>query len=175
VATPAEPRFQVAAPSIERVSLAAVLPSQPTLALPSACAWDRAASFLFRFEAAINPQVLAHHIAGLGSDSQPGGNMEGKEARLGIVNSALFATITTDASCGAVNSMHDSFTPIGGLVPLLNILSGEVIFGGGRGRVHRVHGPDAHERHQLERRASPQGRGRFGQVVDFQSGQRDSA
>ena len=61
---------------------------------------------------------------------QPGGNMEGKEARFGITNSALFATVTTDASCGAVNSMHDSFTPLGGLVPLVNILLGEVIFGG---------------------------------------------
>ena len=58
------------------------------------------------------------------------GNMEGKEVRFGIGDSALFATITTDASCGAVNSMHDSFTPIGGSVPLLNIMLGEVIFGG---------------------------------------------
>ena len=58
------------------------------------------------------------------------GNMEGKEVRFGIFNSALFATITTDASCGAVNSMHDSFTPLGGLVPLFNIQLGEVIFGG---------------------------------------------
>jgi K+-transporting ATPase ATPase A chain len=58
------------------------------------------------------------------------GNMEGKEVRFGIFNSALFATITTDASCGAVNAMHDSFTPIGGLVPLFNIETGEVIFGG---------------------------------------------
>jgi K+-transporting ATPase ATPase A chain len=58
------------------------------------------------------------------------GNMEGKEVRFGIFNSALFATITTDASCGAVNAMHDSFTPIGGLVPLFNIQTGEVIFGG---------------------------------------------
>ena len=56
--------------------------------------------------------------------------MEGKEVRFGIANSALFATVTTDASCGAVNSMHDSFTPIGGLVPLFNIMTGEVIFGG---------------------------------------------
>ena len=56
--------------------------------------------------------------------------MEGKEVRFGIANSALFATITTDASCGAVNSMHDSFTPIGGLVPLVNIQLGEVVFGG---------------------------------------------
>jgi len=56
--------------------------------------------------------------------------MEGKEVRFGLANSALFATITTDASCGAVNSMHDSFTPLGGLVPLVNIMLGEVIFGG---------------------------------------------
>jgi K+-transporting ATPase ATPase A chain len=59
-----------------------------------------------------------------------GGNMEGKEVRFGVADSALFATITTDASCGAVNSMHDSYTPIGGLVPLANIATGEVIFGG---------------------------------------------
>ncbi len=61
------------------------------------------------------------------------GNMEGKEVRFGIFNSALFATITTDASCGAVNSMHDSFTPLGGFVPLFNIQLGEIIFGGVRG------------------------------------------
>jgi K+-transporting ATPase ATPase A chain len=61
---------------------------------------------------------------------QPGGNMEGKEVRFGIVNSALFATVTTDASCGAVNSVHDSFTPLGGMVPLVNIMLGEVVFGG---------------------------------------------
>jgi K+-transporting ATPase ATPase A chain len=60
----------------------------------------------------------------------PGGNMEGKEVRFGIANSALFATVTTDASCGAVNSIHDSFTPLGGMVPLVNIMLGEVIFGG---------------------------------------------
>src|SRR5262244_3092783 len=64
------------------------------------------------------------------TDTQPGGNMEGKETRFGIVQSALFATVTTDASCGAVNSMHDSYTPLGGLVPLFNIQTGEVIFGG---------------------------------------------
>ncbi len=62
--------------------------------------------------------------------TQPDGNMEGKEVRFGIFNSALFATITTDASCGAVNSMHDSFTPVGGLVPLFNIQLGEIVFGG---------------------------------------------
>jgi len=61
---------------------------------------------------------------------QPGGNMEGKEVRFGIANSALFATVTTDASCGAVNSMHDSFMPLGGMVPLANIMLSEVIFGG---------------------------------------------
>lgn len=64
------------------------------------------------------------------TDTQTGGNMEGKEVRFGIANSALFATVTTDASCGAVNSMHDSLTPLGGLVPLTNILLGEVVFGG---------------------------------------------
>src|SRR6266566_4231254 len=61
---------------------------------------------------------------------QSGGNMEGKEVRFGIVNSALFTTVTTDASCGAVNSMHDSYTPLGGMVPLINIMLGEVVFGG---------------------------------------------
>jgi K+-transporting ATPase ATPase A chain len=64
------------------------------------------------------------------SKKQSGGNMEGKEVRFGIANSALFATATTDASCGAVNSMHDSFTPLGGLVPLANIMLSETIFGG---------------------------------------------
>jgi len=75
-------------------------------------------------ESAGNP--IAHQ---LGVDSA-GGNMEGKEVRFGIFDSALFATITTDASCGAVNSMHDSFTPLGGFVPLFNIQMGEIIFGG---------------------------------------------
>ena len=69
----------------------------------------------------------------------PGGNMEGKEVRFGIANSALFATVTTDASCGAVNGWHDSFTPLGGLVPLVNIMLGEVIFGGvGAGHVRHA-------------------------------------
>ncbi len=63
------------------------------------------------------------------SEFQPGGNMEGKEVRFGIANSALFTTVTTDASCGAVNTMHDSLTPLGGMVPLANILLGEIIFG----------------------------------------------
>jgi potassium-transporting ATPase potassium-binding subunit len=77
-------------------------------------------------------QAEAHgnpRLAALGLD-QACGNLEGKEARFGIFNSALFATVTTDASCGAVNAMHDSFTPLGGLVPLFNIHLGEVIFGG---------------------------------------------
>jgi potassium-transporting ATPase potassium-binding subunit len=75
-------------------------------------------------EAAGNP---IHQKLGIAAAD---GNMEGKEVRFGIFNSALFATITTDASCGAVNAMHDSFTPLGGLVPLFNIETGEVIFGG---------------------------------------------
>ncbi len=74
-----------------------------------------------------NPLLAADQHA---SAMQAGGNMEGKEVRFGIANSALFATVTTDASCGAVNGMHDSFTPLGGLVPLVNIMLGEVIFGG---------------------------------------------
>ena len=65
-----------------------------------------------------------------GKETRPAGNFEGKETRFGIANSALWATVTTDTSCGAVNSMHDSFTPLGGLVPLTNIKLGEVIFGG---------------------------------------------
>ncbi len=64
------------------------------------------------------------------SEQQGGGNMEGKEVRIGIANSALFTTVTTDASCGAVNNMHDSLTPLGGLVPLVNIMLGEIVFGG---------------------------------------------
>ena len=64
------------------------------------------------------------------SATQSGGNMEGKEIRFGLANSALFATMTTDASCGAVNSMHDSYTPLGGMVPLSNIMLSEVVFGG---------------------------------------------
>jgi len=75
-------------------------------------------------EANGNPRL---HSLGL---DPAGGNMEGKEVRFGIFNSALFATITTAASCGAVNSMHDSFTPLGGMVPLVNIQLGEVVFGG---------------------------------------------
>jgi len=77
-----------------------------------------------------NPLLTQQGIMSSATGGQPGGNMEGKEVRFGIAQSALFATVTTDASCGAVNAMHDSFTPIGGLVPLFNIMTGEVIFGG---------------------------------------------
>jgi len=76
------------------------------------------------------PNPLMHNVDQHASLTQSGGNMEGKEVRFGIANSALFATVTTDASCGAVNSMHDSFTPLGGLVPLTNIMLGEIVFGG---------------------------------------------
>jgi K+-transporting ATPase ATPase A chain len=81
-------------------------------------------------EAAGNPQFAAFGIDSTVSPQQAGGNMEGKEVRFGIANSALFATVTTDASCGAVNSMHDSYMPLGGLVPLVNIMLGEIIVGG---------------------------------------------
>jgi K+-transporting ATPase ATPase A chain len=81
-------------------------------------------------EARGNPLLTAAGADQTASDLAPGGNMEGKEARFGIANSALFATVTTDASCGAINSWHDSFTPLGGMVPLVNIMLGEVIFGG---------------------------------------------
>jgi potassium-transporting ATPase potassium-binding subunit len=72
------------------------------------------------------PTTISQH----NTSNQPGGNMEGKETRFGIANSALFATVTTDASCGAINGWHDSFTPLGGLVPMVNIMLSEVIFGG---------------------------------------------
>jgi K+-transporting ATPase ATPase A chain len=81
-------------------------------------------------EAGGNPAFAPLGIDTAASTLQAGGNMEGKEVRFGIANSALFATVTTDASCGAVNSMHDSFTPLGGLVPLFNIQLGEIIVGG---------------------------------------------
>jgi K+-transporting ATPase ATPase A chain len=80
-------------------------------------------------EARGNP-LFPHGVNQHASLLQSGGNMEGKEVRFGIANSALFATVTTDASCGAVNAMHDSFTPLGGLVPLVNIMLSEVVFGG---------------------------------------------
>jgi potassium-transporting ATPase potassium-binding subunit len=77
-----------------------------------------------------NPILSTLGIEAAATPTQPGGNMEGKETRFGIAASALFATVTTDASCGAVNGTHDSYTPLGGLVPLFNIQTGEVIFGG---------------------------------------------
>ena len=80
-------------------------------------------------EAKGNPLYPAT-VAQRATNLQPGGNMEGKEVRFGIANSALFATVTTDASCGAINGWHDSFTPLGGMVPLVNIMLSEVIFGG---------------------------------------------
>jgi len=81
-------------------------------------------------EATGNPMLTQAGASQIVTAGSPGGNMEGKEVRFGIANSALFATVTTDASCGAINSWHDSFTPLGGLVPLVNIMLGEVIFGG---------------------------------------------
>jgi len=82
------------------------------------------------YSAEAKPNPLMHNVDQHASLTQSGGNMEGKEVRFGIANSALFATVTTDASCGAVNAMHDSFTPLGGLVPLTNIMLGEIVFGG---------------------------------------------
>jgi K+-transporting ATPase ATPase A chain len=96
--------------------------------------WALFGAMAFLFFAGV---TVAYWAEGAGSpivDAQgvaPGlGNMEGKEIRFGVASSALYATVTTDASCGAVNSMHDSFTPLGGLVPLFNIQLGEVVFGG---------------------------------------------
>jgi len=89
-----------------------------------------AAGFVTSYWAESHPHPLIHNAAQTRTATAPGGNMEGKEVRFGISQSALFATVTTDASCGAVNGMHDSFTPLGGLVPLTNIMLGEVIFGG---------------------------------------------
>jgi potassium-transporting ATPase potassium-binding subunit len=79
-------------------------------------------------EARGNPLLAGtnQNVTGL----QPGGNMEGKEVRFGVANTALWATVTTDASCGAINGWHDSFTPLGGMVPLVNIMLSEIIFGG---------------------------------------------
>jgi K+-transporting ATPase ATPase A chain len=85
---------------------------------------------LVAYYAEAQPNPLLHSVDQHVAATQAGGNMEGKEVRFGIANSALFATVTTDASCGAVSSMHDSFMPLGGMVPLVNIMLGEVIFGG---------------------------------------------
>jgi K+-transporting ATPase ATPase A chain len=98
--------------------------------------WAMAVMFLigtfvaYPMEQAGNPIMAKLGIERAPTESQSGGNMEGKETRFGISASALFATVTTDASCGAVNSMHDSYTPLGGLVPLFNMQTDEVIFGG---------------------------------------------
>ena len=88
------------------------------------------AAICYSAESHGNPQIAALGVDTAASPLQAGGNMEGKEVRFGIANSALWATITTDTSCGAVNSMHDSYTPIGGMVPLVNMLLAEVIVGG---------------------------------------------
>jgi potassium-transporting ATPase potassium-binding subunit len=85
---------------------------------------------VYAAEAPGNPAFVALGIDQAPSELQAGGNMEGKEARFGIANSALFTTVTTDASCGAVNNMHDSLMPFGGAVPMINIMLGEIIFGG---------------------------------------------
>jgi K+-transporting ATPase ATPase A chain len=89
-----------------------------------------AAGFVTVYWAESQPHDLLHGAQQTHTLTAPGGNMEGKEVRNGIAESALFATVTTDASCGAVNGMHDSFTPLGGMVVLTNIMLGEVIFGG---------------------------------------------
>ncbi|MFZ0018237.1 MAG: potassium-transporting ATPase subunit KdpA [Acetobacteraceae bacterium] len=81
-------------------------------------------------ESAGNPAFAAFHVDQAATTLQAGGNMEGKEVRFGLADSALFTTVTTDASCGAVNNMHDSLLPIAGMVPMVNIMLGEIIFGG---------------------------------------------
>jgi len=88
------------------------------------------AGVLTCYWAEAQPNPLLHGVDQRVSMTSSGGNMEGKEVRFGVANSALFATVTTDASCGAVNAMHDSFMPLGGMVPLVNILLGEIVFGG---------------------------------------------
>src|SRR5262249_49708766 len=77
-----------------------------------------------------NPTIAKLGVESTAADTQSGGNMEGKEVRFGNAGSALFTTVTTDASCGAINAWHDSYTPLGGLVPLFNMQTDEVIFGG---------------------------------------------
>jgi K+-transporting ATPase ATPase A chain len=92
--------------------------------------WFAGVLAAYHFEQKGTPVLAKAGIETTATATQPGGNMEGKETRFGIANSALFATVTTDASCGAINSAHDSMTPLGGLVPLFNIELGEVVFGG---------------------------------------------
>jgi len=85
---------------------------------------------VYHFEQGGNPILSKLGIQSAATAGQAGGNMEGKEVRFGIAQTSLFTTVTTDASCGAVDAMHDSLTPIGGLVPMFNMMTGEVIFGG---------------------------------------------
>jgi K+-transporting ATPase ATPase A chain len=85
---------------------------------------------VYAVESHANPAFASLPIDSAPSAAQAGGNMEGKEVRFGITDSSLFTTITTDASCGAVNNMHDSLLPLGGMVPMVNIMLGEIIFGG---------------------------------------------
>jgi potassium-transporting ATPase potassium-binding subunit len=85
---------------------------------------------VYATESGGNPAFADLPVDATPSALQPGGNMEGKEVRFGIANSSLFTTATTDASCGAVNNMHDSLLPLGGMVPMVNIMLGEIIFGG---------------------------------------------
>ncbi|KVV38400.1 ATPase [Burkholderia ubonensis] len=89
-----------------------------------------AAAMVIRAEQAAGPALSAPGIDTVASASQPGGNMEGKETRFGIVSSALYATVSTSSGDGAVDAMHDSFTPLGGLVPMALMQTGEVVFGG---------------------------------------------
>ena len=85
---------------------------------------------VYQQEAPGNPAFAAFHVDQAVSPLQAGGNMEGKEVRFGIANSSLFTTVTTDASCGAVNTMHDSLMPLAGMIPMINIQLGEIIYGG---------------------------------------------
>jgi K+-transporting ATPase ATPase A chain len=94
--------------------------------------WFAGVATCYWAESQPNPLLkgVDQHVAMVGSAQSPGGNMEGKEVRFGVASTALFATVTTDASCGAVNAMHDSFMPLGGMVTLANMMMGEIIFGG---------------------------------------------
>jgi K+-transporting ATPase ATPase A chain len=88
------------------------------------------AGFTTVYWAESHPYALIHNAAQTGTSTAPAGNMEGKEVRFGVSQSSLFANVTTDASCGAVNTMHDSLTPLGGMMVLINLMFGEVVFGG---------------------------------------------
>jgi potassium-transporting ATPase potassium-binding subunit len=88
------------------------------------------AGVFFAYSAEARGNSALHGLDQHASAAQPGGNMEGKEVRFGIADSALFATITTDASCGAVNGVHDSYMPLGGMIPMINMMLGEIVFGG---------------------------------------------